>query len=141
MTQQPSDSMVKIYYPGLGFPVLLTNVPMKKIFGESMNINSELQKVTMHALAIKATALTGGEIRSIRQYLQMTPVEFAQLLGFSRPATCRWELESRQMQPDTEINLRLHLLKRLGIVKFDKRTLEVHSNDEPLSIVTGKPSN
>lgn len=43
-------------YEGLGFPIRLINVPMKKIFGEwAMDINfNALQKNVLHMLARKA---------------------------------------------------------------------------------------
>jgi len=67
-------------YEGLGFPVLLVNVPMRKAYGEwIMDIDFEqLQKVAMLALAKKNASLSGREIRSIRHYLNMSTHKFAE---------------------------------------------------------------
>lgn len=110
-------------YEGLGFPIRMVNVPMKKIFGEwVMNINfAELQRVAMLALAKKPIALTGRELRSIRHYLHLSTHKFAEELGVTHVAILHWEGEERKMNPDTEINLRLFLMNHLEITDREFR--------------------
>ena len=52
-------------YEGLGIPVKLINVPMKKMLGEwFIDVNMEtLQKVVLEALVHKPFSLTGAELR------------------------------------------------------------------------------
>lgn len=104
-------------YEGLGFPVLMINVPMKKVLGEwAMDINfAELQRVAMLALAKKKDPLTGREIRAIRHYLNLSTHQYARELGVSHVAILSWESEDRKMNADTEIHLRLHLLNFLNV--------------------------
>lgn len=120
-------------YEGLGFPVLMINVPMKKMLGEwVMNINfSQLQKVAMLALVKKNGPLTGKQLRSIRHFLDLSTHRFADVLGVSHVAVLNWESEERKMNPDTEIHLRMYVLNYLKVTdkefrktynQFDRKT-------------------
>ena len=104
-------------YEGLGFPIHLINVPMRKAFGEwVIDINfSQLQKVAMLALAKKNAPLSGKEIRFIRHYLNMSTHKFAAALGVTHAAILNWENEERKMNADTEINMRLYVLNHLKV--------------------------
>lgn len=68
-------------YEGLGFPIRLINVPLRKVYGEwvfdfSMGI---FQKVVLAMLAKKPSPITGSELRFIINYFEMTYREFAKI--------------------------------------------------------------
>src|SRR5262245_8987952 len=102
-------------YEGLGFPIRLVNVPMKKVLGEwAIDINfNVLQKVALYMLATKATPITGAELRFIIDYFEMSYRDFAKLFGVSHVAVVKWEKEKSRMNPSTEIYLRLYILNYL----------------------------
>jgi DNA-binding transcriptional regulator YiaG len=110
-------------YEGLGFPVHMVNVPMKKVMSEwVMNINfAELQRFAMLMLAKKPTSLTGKEVRAIRHYLNMSTHKFAEELGVSHVSILHWENEDRKMKPSAEITMRLYVLNRLKVTDKEFR--------------------
>ena len=112
-------------YEGLGFPVLMANVPMKKVLGEwCMDINfAQLQRVALLMLAKKNAPLTGNEIRFIRHYLNMSVHKFAEWLGVTHAAVLNWESEEKKMNADTEINMRLHVLNHLKVTDREFRKI------------------
>ena len=67
-----------ITYSGLGFPIRLIDVPMKKMFGDwVIDIDmKELQLVVLRALVHKPLRLTKEELKFIRHFLIMTTTEF-----------------------------------------------------------------
>ncbi len=105
-------------YEGLGFPIVLRNVPMIELRGiwtldVDLNI---LQKVVLLALAHHPSDLTGNQIRFIRTWLGLTQSEFGKLFGVTHPAIVKWEkTENRgsKMNLTTQRDLRLLLLDRL----------------------------
>lgn len=116
-------------WEGLGFPIRLINVPLKKVFGEwVLDINLEdFQKVVLHILACKTAPLNGGEIRFIIDYLKMSTREFAHLFGVTHAAVLKWENEKSRMNPSTEVCLRLHILNHLKVAdkEFRKMFLKI----------------
>nr|NGX49592.1 hypothetical protein [Candidatus Anoxychlamydiales bacterium] len=83
----------EIIYEGLGFPILLRNVPMVELRGNwvpDIDLNV-LQKVTLLALAHQPVDLTGNQIRFIRTWLGLTQSEFGKLFGVTHPAVVKWE--------------------------------------------------
>lgn len=124
-----------LLYEGLGFPILMINVPMKKMLGEwAMDLNfAQLQRLGMLALAKKKGPLTGKEIRSIRHFLNMSTHKFSQALGVSHVAILSWESEEKKMNPDTEICLRLFLLNYLKV--SDKEFRKTYSQLDRKSLV------
>lgn len=112
-------------YEGLGFPIRLHNVPMKKVFGEwAININfNTLQISVLNLLARKSTHLTGGEIRFIIDYLEMSTRDFANLFGMTHAAVLKWEKEETKMNPSTEAYLRLYILNYLKVSDKEFRKL------------------
>ena len=105
-------------YEGLGFPVLLKNVPMIEIRGVwTLDIDLNiLQKVVLLALAHHPTDLTGNQVRYIRLWKNMTQVEFGKLLGVTHPAVVKWEKagdKASKMNLTTQRDLRLLLLDKL----------------------------
>jgi len=104
-------------YEGLGFPVLLIDVPMKKVFGEwaiDVGLN-RLQLAALHLLLRKRAALTGDEIRFIRKFLEMSTTEFGDTFGVSHVAVVKWENEQMRMNPGMEVYIRLHMWNHLRL--------------------------
>lgn len=112
-------------WEGLGFPIRLINVPMKKVFGDwVLNINLDLfQKAVLHLLARKPTPLSGAELRFIIDYLKMSARGFAQLFGVTHAAVLKWENEKSKMNPGTEVCLRLYILNHLKVADKEFRGL------------------
>jgi len=103
---------------GLGFPVVLLNVPMIKIRGKwtpDINYNA-LSKMVLLALSEKPVKLSGDEIRFVRQHFEMTLAEFAERFGVSHAAVIKWEKckeEPTKMSWATEKDLRLFIVYSL----------------------------
>lgn len=121
-------------FEGLGFPIRLINVPMRKVFGEGIfDINFiALHKYVLKMLAMKPSPLTGGEIRFIMDYLEMSTREFARLLGVTHPAVLKWLKEESKMTPGTEIVLRLYILDHLKVT--DKEFRKIYQTYKPESL-------
>lgn len=126
---------VTLTWEGLGFPIRLINVPMKKIFGEwILDINLDhFQKSVLHILACKPTPLTGGELRFIIDYLQLSTRKFALLFGVTHAAVLKWEKEKSRMNPSTEVCLRLYLLDHLKVADREFRRLYLKINPKSLA--------
>jgi DNA-binding transcriptional regulator YiaG len=102
-------------YEDLGFPILLVNAPLRKVFGEwviDINFNKLRSKV-LNYLIHKPTHLTGAELRFIRKHLEMTTTEFGKVCGVSHVAVLKWESEENQISPVTDLYIRLFVLRRL----------------------------
>ena len=128
-----------ITYKGLGFPIRLVNVPMRKAFGEwVLDINfNQLQIAVLLVLAKKTAPLSGKEVRFIRHYLNMSTHAFAKLLGVSHVAILKWEKEERKMAPGTEICIRLYVLDHLQVT--DKEFRKIYLTFKP-EVIAKKPS-
>lgn len=122
-------------WEGLGFPIRLINVPMKKVFGEwILDINlKDFQKVVLHVLAYKTAPLSGGELRFIIDYLKMSTREFANLFGVTHTAVLKWENEKSRMSPSTEVCLRLHILNHLKVADKEFRRLYLKISPQNLA--------
>jgi transcriptional regulator with XRE-family HTH domain len=108
----------EIIYDGLGFPVILHNVPMIELRGVwSLDIDFNiLQKVVLLALAHHPADLTGNQIRFIRTWLGLTQIEFGKLFGVTHPAIVKWEKtenKTAKMNLSTQRDLRMWLLDQL----------------------------
>ena len=116
----------EIIYEGLGFPIVLRNVPMvesRKIWTPDVNLNV-LQKVVLLSLAHHPSDLTGNQIRFIRNWLGLTQSEFGKLFGVTHPAIVKWEKKGNsasKMNLLTQRDLRLWLLDQLLIRDEDFR--------------------
>lgn len=132
MKEKKKDTFM---WEGLGFPIRLINVPMKKIFGEwVLDINLEhFQKVVLDMLARKSTSLSGAELRFIIDYLKMSTREFAQLFGVTHTAVLKWETEKSRMNPGTEVCLRLYLLNHLKVADKEFRRLYLKISPQNLA--------
>jgi DNA-binding transcriptional regulator YiaG len=101
-------------YEGLGFPIELINVPMKKIFGEwILDINlSKLQIEVLNMLIHQPTALQAGELRFIRKYFEMTTTAFGEIFGVSHVAVLKWE-SGQLPSPAMDMYIRMYVMDRL----------------------------
>jgi DNA-binding transcriptional regulator YiaG len=112
-------------FEGLGFPIKLINVPMKKVFDEwyiDINMN-KLMLVVLHALAHKPTSLTGDELSFIRSHLQMTSTEFGKAFGITHAAVLKWESGENRVSPPLELCIRLYILDHLRAKDKEFRAL------------------
>ncbi len=103
-------------FEGLGFPIKLINVPMKKEFGEwyiDIDMN-KLMLVVLEALAHKPIPLTGDELSFIRSYLQMTSPEFGKIFGVTHAAVLKWESGENRVSPPLELCIRLYILDHIS---------------------------
>lgn len=110
---------VKLFeYDGLGFPILLVNIPVRNVRGvivPDINYN-ELQRQVLLALSRKNLPFTGNEIRFIRQYFEKTLTEFAHQFGVTHPTVLHWEKSKdtfAKITPTTELCIRLYILDSL----------------------------
>jgi len=73
----------ELLYNGLGFPILLRNVPMIELRGIwTLDVDFNiLQKVVLLSLSHHPADLTGNQVRFIRNWLGLTQTEFGKLLG------------------------------------------------------------
>ena len=80
-------------FKGLGFPVVLLNVPRKKIRGEEIvDINYKvLSDNVFKALIEKPARLSGAEIKFIRHHMKKNQEEFAELIHVERSTISVWE--------------------------------------------------
>lgn len=112
-------------YRGLGFPIKLIQVPMKKVLGEwviDIDMN-KLQLAVLRALIYKMTPLTGDELHFIRSYLNMTMAEFGKTFGVTHVAVLNWENGKRNVSPPMEVCIRLFVLDHLRAKDKEFRSL------------------
>lgn len=122
-------------FEGLGFPIKLMNVPMKKECGDwyiDINMN-KLMLVVLEALAHKPVALTKNELNFIRSYLKMTSTEFGKTFGVSHAAVLKWESGKNRISPALEICIRLYILDHLCAKDKEFRALYKDLSLEKLS--------
>lgn len=122
-------------YEGLGFPIKLINVPMKKVFGNwciDINMN-KLMLVVLEALIHKPITLTSDELRFIRSYLNMTTTEFGKAFGVSHVAVLKWENGKNRISPALELCIRSHVLDCLKPKGKEFRALYKELSLEQLS--------
>lgn len=140
MKETKTESFI---YEGLGFPIRLVNVPMKKVLGEwAIDINfNALQIAVLNMLAKKPAALTGAELRFIIDYLEMSTRDFAKLFGVTHAAVLKWEKEESKMNPSTEVCLRLYILNYLKATdkEFRKLYQQITPNDLAHSVSENIP--
>jgi DNA-binding transcriptional regulator YiaG len=105
-------------YTGLGFPVILKNVPMIKVWGvwtPDINYN-HLRKAVLLTLAYLKSPLTGAQVRFIRKYFTLTLVDFAKMFDVTHSAVIKWEkqeAESAKISSTTEKAIRFFVLDSL----------------------------
>jgi DNA-binding transcriptional regulator YiaG len=110
----------KFVYEGLGFPIILKNVPMIKIrdiWTPDINYNL-FQKQVLIALAHRSFPLTGNELQFVRKYFELTLQNFASQFGVTHVAVLKWEKRGEKIakiQPATEMYIRLFILEKLDV--------------------------
>ncbi|MDE3045522.1 MAG: hypothetical protein KGJ02_02615 [Verrucomicrobiota bacterium] len=122
-------------FDGLGFPIKLINVPMKKVFDKwciDINMN-KLMLVVLEALIHKPGALTRDELSFIRSYLGMKMTEFGKAFGVSHVAVLKWESGKNRVSPALEMCIRLYVLDFLKAKDKDFRALYKQVSLEHLS--------
>jgi len=108
----------KFEYSGLGFPILLLDVPMRQVRGvevPDVDYNILQQKVLLK-LCRKPFPLTGNEIRFIRQFFELNYSEFANQFGVTHASVIHWEKAQdafAKITPTTELCIRLYILDAL----------------------------
>lgn len=124
----------KVIYKGLGFPIVLINVPMKQVFGKwAMDINfNKLQEVVLFQLLHKPTLLNGDEIKFVRKFLNMTTTEFGKIFGVSHVAIMNWEKGISRLSPTADIYLRLYLLHSQQVKNEEFRKMYTAISPESL---------
>lgn len=127
--------MKTLIYKGLGFPIKLIDVPMKKMLGDwVMDIDmTELQLVVLKALVYKSTQLTKEELKFIRHFLHMTTTEFGKIFGVTHSAVVQWENGKRNLSPSIELCIRLYVLNHLHVKDREFRNLYNKISIEQLS--------
>lgn len=138
-----------IPYDELGFKVFLLNPPMLKLPDGSRvpapNMK-KLQATAFKLLAIKASKLTGDEVRFIRKYLNKTQVDFAKWLNMSNHSVVsQWEAREEHlsgMDYNTEVLLRLQMdanSSKRGMLSIGKleQLRELSSEEERITIQLG----
>jgi len=112
---------VKRYtYKGLGFPIILLDVPFVEIRGVwTPAIKYEkLQKEVLLALCHKPIPFSGNEVHFIRAYFEMTLHQFGKQFGVSHVAVLHWEKTKNRVakiSTTTELCIRLFILEKLEI--------------------------
>ncbi|MCY4523745.1 MAG: hypothetical protein OXB84_03290 [Halobacteriovoraceae bacterium] len=104
---------------GLGFTVILINVPMINVRNQwVLHINyNRYQEVVLNSLAYKPVKLTGSKIQFIRKYFQMTVRDFAKRFSVKHPAVIKWEKKKdkfTKMDWATEKDIRLFIVDELS---------------------------
>lgn len=108
----------RFVYEGLGFSIVLVNVPLVKkrgIWTPAIDYN-KLQKQALVALTLKPIALTGNEVHFIRAYFEMTLENFGKHFGVTHAAVLTWEKmgnKPAKINPTTELCIRLFILEKL----------------------------
>lgn len=118
-----------ILYDGLGFPIQLIDVPMKKAAGIwviDIDMN-EFQLVVMNRLIRKPYRLTGKELKFMRKFFNMSPLEFGKNLGVSSITVTKWEKGQTKISPTQEIYIRMFLLSCLK----NRELLEIFDEIKP----------
>lgn len=108
----------KYIYEGFGFPVVLNNVPTKKIRGEWIPFINfvELAKSVLRVLCFIQEPLTGNQVFFIRHQIRLTGQELAGLLGVTQAAISKWEKKKNEVakiEPAIEFCLRFIALEHL----------------------------
>lgn len=135
------ESKIKTFvYEDLGFPILLVDCPMKKIFGEwVLDINlADLQVNLLKILSHKTSPLTKEELKFIRKYFEMTSTSFGEMAGVTHAAVLKWEAGQVNPNPATEVYIRLFILEKLSVK--EKEFVNLYHNIRPASLLKKRHS-
>jgi DNA-binding XRE family transcriptional regulator len=133
-------------FRGLGFPIKLVNVPMRKMAGEwVLDVDfDQLQLTVLCGLLEKPALLNGDELKFIRKYLDMSTTEFGKIFGVTHVAVVKWEKGTRA-NPSTDVCIRLYVFDHLKKTQdkdfrnfFHRISLEklVKSINEKVDLIT-----
>lgn len=108
----------KYIYQGFGFPVVLSNIPAKKIRGEWVPFINfvELANHVLSVLCFIKEPLTGNQVFFIRNQIRLTGQQLAELLGVTQAAVSKWEKKKNEVakiEPAIELCLRFIALEYL----------------------------
>ena len=122
-------------YRGLGLPIKLINVPMRKMIGEwVIDINfSKLQLAVLHCLLYKVAPLNGDELKFIRKFLNMSTTDFGKILGVSHVAVIKWESGKTRANLSTDVCIRLYVFDHWKAKDKEFRKLYHEISPEKLS--------
>jgi len=137
MSEKKTETLI---YKGLGFPIKLIDVPMKKMFGDwVIDIDMTLlQLVVLKALVYKPIRLTKNELKFVRHFLSLTTTAFGKIFGVKHSAVVQWENGKRNLSPSIEICIRLHVLNHLHVKDKEFRSLYNKLSIEKLSAPVNK---
>jgi len=137
--QEPERKTKTFIYRGLGVPVKLINVPMKKAAGVwCLDINmNRLMRIVLETILRKPIALNANELRYIRKYLEMTSTEFGKTFGVSHVAVLKWEAKKNKISPSLELCIRLFVLNFLKAKDKEFRAFYNKINLQQLSGSSG----
>jgi DNA-binding transcriptional regulator YiaG len=114
--------IVKSYiYEGLGFPIKLKDVEMVMIDGE-LHPKVDVRKLAdqvIKELPFQKERLTGGQVKFIRTYFEMSLREFAtKVVNESHTAVAKWEKMNEDitnMDLNIEYMLRLYVHEKVSV--------------------------
>jgi putative transcriptional regulator len=111
-------AIIKSYqFNGFGFPVIIKNARVRKTSrgDEVVDVDfKRLESVLFIAIAEKPARLSGAEIKFLRNHMELTQAEFADLIGIERSSVAKWEkkdLKSSGMSAPAEFAVRFHALR------------------------------
>ena len=109
-------------FEGLGFPIKLVNVPMKKMVGEwVLDINfNKLQLAVLESLIRKPAPLNGDELKFMRKFLNMSTTEFGKIFGVTHAAVVKWEGGQTHANLSTDVCIRLYMFDHLALFQLKK---------------------
>ncbi len=92
-------------FRGLGFPIKLINVPMRKMVGEwTLDVNfNKFQLAVLDCLLHKPAPLTGDELRFIRKFLKMSTTDFGKIFGVTHVTVVKWESGQTRANLSTDV--------------------------------------
>ena len=105
-------------YQGLGFPVILLDVPMVQIRGHWVpDVRlGRLQELVVMELALSRSRLQGVHVAFLRKWLELTLEEFGALFGVTHAAVIKWERrgeEATNASVAVELAIRMYVLDRV----------------------------
>lgn len=113
---------------GFGFPVIFQELPAVKIRGElvpDIDLSKFAKPIIQLICTEQLVALSGHQVKFIRNYLNMSLREFAKFMHVTHQSVMRWEKNAKsaaRIDINTEIVLRLKILKELN---SDSRAIDV----------------
>jgi DNA-binding transcriptional regulator YiaG len=107
-------------YQGCGFPVTITDAPMREIFGEWV-LDIDPRRIDRHVaflIAKQMAPLTGKQVTFVRKFAKMSLRAFGERLGVSHVAVFKWEAMGNKragMDLNAERVIRAFLFLGLGL--------------------------